>query len=150
MTRRASTSITTAPSATRLDEAALLASDPRDYMNEAQLAFFRSRLVDMKAQLQSNASDTADYLKESFIPSDRTDRATLEEEYTLELCARDRERKLLAKVEAALRRIAEGTYGYCEETGEPIGLGRLLAQPTATLSIDAQERRERSQNGFAD
>jgi RNA polymerase-binding transcription factor len=133
-----------------LSEAALLGSDPRDYMNDAQLAFFRSRLLEMKAQLHRNASDTAEHLKESFIPSDPADRATLEEEYALELRTRDRERKLLAKVDAALRRIEEGTYGYCEETGEPIGLARLLARPTATLSIEAQERRERSQGRFAD
>ena len=138
------------PPVRALSEAALLASDQRDYMNDAQLVFFRSRLLDMKAQLQRNASDTAEHLKASFIPSDSADRATLEEEYTLELRTRDRERKLLVKVDAALRRIEEGTYGYCEETGEPIGLARLLARPTATLSTEAQERRERSKRGFGD
>ena len=150
MTRRASITATNAPSVRRLSEAALLASDPGDYMNEAQLAFFRARLLDTKAQLHLNTSDTTERLKESSTPSDPADRATLEEEYTLELRTRVRERKLLVKVEAALQRIDEGTYGYCEETGEPIGLGRLLARPTATLSIEAQERRERSHRGFAD
>ena len=119
-------------------------------MNEAQFAFFRARLRDTKAALQLNANDTTDRLKESSAPSDPADRATLEEEYTLELRTRERERKLLVKIEAALQRIDEGTYGYCQETGEPIGLRRLLARPTATLSIEAQERRERSQRGFAD
>jgi DnaK suppressor protein len=133
-----------------LSEAALLASAANDYMNEAQLAFFRQRLLDMKAELISNATNTAEHLREMTIPSDPADRATLEEEYTLELRARDRERKLLSKVEAALRRIDDESYGYCEETGEPIGLPRLVARPTATLTIDAQERRERSQRAFAD
>lgn len=150
MTRRASTTPINASSERLLSEAALLASDPGDYMNDAQLAFFRARLLDTKAQLQLNANGTTERLKESSTPSDPADRATLEEEYTLELRTRDRERKLFVKVEAALRRIEEGTYGYCEETGEPIGIGRLLARPTATLSIEAQERRERSQRGFAD
>jgi len=150
MPRRVSTTATNAPSVRLLSEAALLASDPGDYMNEAQFAFFRARLRDTKAALQLNANDTTDRLKESSAPSDPADRATLEEEYTLELHTRDRERKLLVKIEAALQRIDEGTYGYCQETGEPIGLRRLLARPTATLSIEAQERRERSQRGFAD
>ena len=78
------------------------------------------------------------------MPSDPMDRATLEEEYALELHTRDRERKLLAMVQAALWRIDNGTYGYCEETGKPIGLARLLARPTATLCLEAQERRESS------
>jgi DnaK suppressor protein len=133
-----------------MSEAELLASDPKDYMNEAQLAFFRQRLLDMKAELVNNAANTAEHLREMTIPSDPADRATLEEEYALELRTRERERKLLSKVEGALRRIEDESYGYCEETGEPIGLPRLLARPTATLTIDAQERRERSQKAFAD
>ncbi|HVK56534.1 MAG TPA: RNA polymerase-binding protein DksA [Burkholderiales bacterium] len=133
-----------------MSEAELLASDPKDYMNEAQLAFFRQRLLDMKAELVNNAANTAEHLREMTIPSDPADRATLEEEYALELRTRERERKLLSKVEGALRRIDDESYGYCEETGEPIGLPRLLARPTATLTIDAQERRERSQKAFAD
>jgi len=133
-----------------ISEATLLASDPHDYMNEAQLEFFRQRLIDMKAELIRNATDTAEHLREMTIPSDPADRATLEEEYALELRTRERERKLLSKVEAALRRIDDESYGYCEETGEPIGIPRLLARPTATLTIDAQERRERSQRAFAD
>ena len=132
-----------------LTEATLLASDPAEYMNEAQLAFFRRRLLDMKAQLLRNATDTAERLRELTNPSDPADRATLEEEHTLELLARERDRKLLAKVDAALRRIEEGSYGYCEETGESIGIPRLLARPTASLTINAQDRRERSQKSFA-
>jgi DnaK suppressor protein len=133
-----------------LSEAAMLASKPDDYMNQAQLAFFRQRLLDMRAELINNATSTAEHLREMTIPSDPADRATLEEEYALELRTRERERKLLSKVEAALRRIEDESYGYCEETGEPIGIPRLLARPTATLTIDAQERRERSQRAYAD
>ena len=132
-----------------LTKTTLLASDPAEYMNEAQLGFFRQRLLDMKAELLRNASDTAERLRELTIPSDPADRATLEEEHALELRARERERKLLAKVEAALRRIEDRSYGYCEETGELIGIPRLLARPTASLTIDAQDRRERSQKTFA-
>ena len=104
----------------------------------------------MKAEIIRNATDTAEHLREMSIPSDPADRATLEEEYALELRTRERERKLLSKIEGALQRIEQETYGYCEETGEPIGIPRLLARPTATLTIDAQERRERSQKAFAD
>ena len=82
--------------------------------------------------------------------TDPSDRATLEEEYTLELRTRDRERKLLKKIEKSLKMIDDGTYGYCEETGEPIGIPRLLARPTATLSLEAQERRERVQKLYGD
>jgi DnaK suppressor protein len=89
-------------------------------------------------------------LRELAIVPDPADRATLEEEHALELRARDRERKLLKKVEAALLRIEDGSYGYCEETGEPIGVARLLARPTATLSIEAQERREMKQKMFGE
>ena len=97
-----------------LTETTLLASDPAEYMNDAQLAFFRQRLLDMKAELLRNSSDTAERLREVTVPSDPADRATLEEEHALELRARERERKLLAKVEAALRRVEDGSYGYCE------------------------------------
>ncbi len=98
----------------------------------------------------SNADDTGEHLRENEITTDPSDRATLEEEYTLELRTRDRERKLLKKVEKSLRMIEDGSYGYCEETGEPIGVPRLLARPMATLSIEAQERRERVQKLYGD
>jgi DnaK suppressor protein len=131
-------------------EAELLKMPKGDYMNDAQLVFFRERLVEIRAQLQENAGATTEHLRElAFVP-DPADRATLEEEHALELRARDRERKLLKKIEAALIRIDEEEYGWCEETGEPIGLERLLARPTATLSIEAQERREMRQKMFGE
>jgi DnaK suppressor protein len=133
-----------------LSEADLLKAKDDEYMNEAQLAFFRQRLVELKEQILRNADDTGEHLRENEITTDPSDRATLEEEYTLELRTRDRERKLLKKVEKSLKMIDDGSYGYCEETGEPIGIPRLLARPTATLSIEAQERRERVQKLYGD
>ena len=133
-----------------LTEEELLAAPEKDYMNEAQLAFFKKRLVELRDQLLQNADDTGEHLRENEITTDPSDRATLEEEYTLELRTRDRERKLLKKVEKSLRMIDDGSYGWCEETGEPIGVPRLLARPTATLSLEAQERRERVQRLYGD
>ena len=133
-----------------LTEEALLKAPDKEYMNEAQLAFFRGRLLELRAQLLNNADDTGQHLRENEITTDPSDRATLEEEYTLELRTRDRERKLLKKVEKSLRMLDDGSYGYCEETGEPIGIARLLARPTATLSLEAQERRERVQKLYGD
>ncbi len=115
-----------------LTEEDLLKAPERDYMNEAQLAFFRQRLIDIRDQILRNADNTGEHLRENEVTTDPSDRATLEEEYTLELRTRDRD------------------YGYCEETGEPIGIPRLLARPTATLSLEAQERRERVQKMFGD
>jgi len=143
-----------APAAVRkvkvLTEETLLKAPEKDYMNDAQLAFFKARLVELRDQLLNNADDTGQHLRENEVTTDPSDRATLEEEYTLELRTRDRERKLLKKVEKSLRLIDEGSYGYCEETGEPIGVARLLARPTATLSLEAQERRERVQKMYGD
>jgi len=133
-----------------LTEEDLLKAPEKDYMNEAQLAFFKQRLLELRAQMLQNADDTGQHLRENEIATDPSDRATLEEEYTLELRTRDRERKLLKKVEKSLKSIEDGTYGYCEETGEPIGIPRLLARPTATLSLEAQERRERVQKLYGD
>ena len=133
-----------------LTEADLMKAPERDYMNEAQLAFFKQRLLDIRAQLLNNADDTGQHLRENETTTDPSDRATLEEEYTLELRTRDRERKLLKKVEKSLKQIDDGEYGFCEETGEPIGIPRLLARPTATLSLEAQERRERMQKMYGE
>ena len=119
-------------------------------MNEDQLAFFRELLVKQQDELIENASNTATELKKHETAPDPADRATQEEEYALELRTRDRERKLLGKIQATIRLIDEGEYGYCQDTGEPIGLKRLLARPTATLSVEAQERRERMKKQFAD
>jgi DnaK suppressor protein len=126
-----------------LSEEDVLAAPDKDYMNEAQLAFFRRKLIELRDQLLQNADDTGEHLRENEVTTDPSDRATLEEEYTLELRTRDRERKLLKKVEKSIRLIDDGSYGFCEETGEPIGVARLIARPTATLSLEAQERRER-------
>ncbi|NOT66835.1 MAG: RNA polymerase-binding protein DksA [Methylophilaceae bacterium] len=125
-----------------LDEAALLAMPPQDYMNAQQLAFFRQRLEAQRNELIKNLASTGEHLRESEEMADPADRATQEEEHTIELRTRDRERKLLHKVESALNRIERKEYGYCKETGEPIGLRRLLARPTAGLTIEAQERHE--------
>ena len=133
-----------------LTEEDVLKAPEKDYKNEAQLAFFRRRLIELRDQLLQNADDTGEHLRENEITTDPSDRATLEEEYTLELRTRDRERKLLKKVEKSLRMIDDGSYGYCEETGEPIGVARLIARPTATLSLEAQERRERVQKMYGD
>jgi DnaK suppressor protein len=104
----------------------------------------------LESELRANAGETTEHLRETVLVPDPADRATIEEEHALELRTRDRERKLIKKVQQALMRIESGEYGYCEETGEPIGLKRLLARPTATLSIEAQQRRELRQRQFGD
>ena len=121
-----------------------------DYMNDEQLEFFRRRLSDMERELRANADQTTVHLRETTVVPDPADRATIEEEHALELRTRDRERKLLKKVQAAIKRIDDGDYGYCEETGDPIGVGRLMARPTATLSLEAQQRRELKQKMYGD
>ncbi|KON81563.1 RNA polymerase-binding protein DksA [Azoarcus sp. PA01] len=136
------------PRKRRLSEAELLGMSADDYMNAAQLEFFRERLLALQAELRENSEETRSHLRETIATPDEADRATQEEEQVLEQRIRDRELKLLHKVEAALRRIEDGTYGYCEATGEPIGIGRLLARPTATLSLEEQERHERAERLF--
>jgi DnaK suppressor protein len=134
-----------------LTEAELLAMPDAEYMNDKQIDFFRTRLLAQKEDLLSNAGETTEHLREdtSIVP-DPADRATIEEEHALELRTRDRERKLLKKITQALARLDSGDYGFCDETGEPIGLPRLLARPTATLSLEAQQRREMKQRMFGD
>jgi DnaK suppressor protein len=131
-------------------EEELLKMPESEYMNESQLAFFKYRLQQMEKELLANADETTEHLRETVIVPDPADRATIEEEHALELRTRDRERKLLKKVQQALARIESGEYGYCEETGEPIGIPRLLARPTATLSLEAQQRRELKQKLYGD
>jgi DnaK suppressor protein len=134
-----------------LTEAELLAMPEAEYMNDKQLDFFRSCLQQQKDDLLSNAGETTEHLREdTTIVPDPADRATIEEEHALELRTRDRERKLLKKIAQSLARLDSGEYGYCDETGEPIGLPRLLARPTATLSLEAQQRRELKQKMFGD
>ena len=134
-----------------LTEAELQAMPETEYMNDKQLEFFRTRLQALKDDLLSNAGETTEHLREdtSIVP-DPADRATIEEEHALELRTRDRERKLLKKISQSIVRIDANDYGFCDETGEPIGLGRLLARPTATLSLEAQQRRELKQKMFGD
>ena len=134
-----------------LSEAELLAMPDSEYMNDKQREFFRLRLQTQKDDLLSNAGETTEHLREdtSIVP-DPADRATIEEEHALELRTRDRERKLLKKIGQSLTRVEAGDYGFCDETGEPIGLARLLARPTATLSLEAQQRREMKQKMFGD
>lgn len=134
-----------------LTDADVLAMPDSEYMNEVQLAYFRRKLEQLKRDILINAGETTEHLREeTVVVPDPADRATIEEEHALELRTRDRERKLLKKIEQSIARIDSGDYGYCDETGEPIGVGRLLARPTASLSIEAQQRRELKQKLFGD
>ena len=134
-----------------LTDAEVIAMSDDEYMNETQMAFFRKKLTTLKLEILSNAGETTEHLREeTVVVPDPTDRATIEEEHALELRTRDRERKLLKKIEQSIQRIDAGEYGYCDETGESIGVGRLLARPTANLSLEAQQRRELRQKMFGD
>jgi DnaK suppressor protein len=135
---------------TLLTEAQILKMSDKDYMNAAQLAFFKARLQQLERDLLRNAGETTEHLRETVLVPDPADRATIEEEHALELRTRDRERKLLKKVQQSIASIDSGDYGWCEETGEPIGIPRLLARPTATLSLEAQQRRELKQKLYGD
>ncbi len=135
---------------TLLTEQELLAMPESDYMNAAQLEFFKHRLRQLEQDILANAGATTENLRETQFVPDPADRATIEEEHALELRTRDRERKLLKKVQQSIALIDSGEYGWGEETGEPIGLPRLLARPTANLSLEAQERREKRQKMFGD
>jgi DnaK suppressor protein len=122
-----------------------------EYMNDVQLAFFRLKLVKLKQDIHNSAGETTEHLREdTVVVPDPADRATIEEEHALELRTRDRERKLLKKIEQSIARIDAGDYGYCDETGEAIGVARLIARPTASLSLEAQQRRELKQKMFGD
>ncbi|MDP3618515.1 MAG: RNA polymerase-binding protein DksA [Ramlibacter sp.] len=138
-------------SAAELTDAEVMAMADTEYMNDKQMAFFRLKLTVLKDEILASAGETTEHLREdTVIVPDPADRATIEEEHALELRTRDRERKLLKKIEQSIARIDAGDYGYCDETGEPIGVGRLLARPTATLSLEAQQRRELKQKMFGD
>ncbi len=135
----------------QLVDADVIAMPDAEYMNEVQMAYFRRKLAQLKQDMLDNAGETTEHLREdTVVVPDPADRATIEEEHALELRTRDRERKLLKKIEQSIARIDAGDYGYCDETGEPIGVGRLLARPTATLSLEAQQRRELKQKMFGD
>ncbi|MEY4536301.1 MAG: polymerase-binding transcription factor DksA [Pseudomonadota bacterium] len=138
-------------SAEEMTDAELLAMPDSEYMNIKQMNYFRLKLLQLKQGILASAGATTEHLRdESAVVPDPTDRATIEEEHALELRTRDRERKLLKKIEQSIVRIDAGDYGYCDETGEAIGVGRLLARPTATLSLEAQQRRELKQKMFGD
>ena len=135
----------------QLSDAELMAMPDDEYMNDTQMAYFRLKLSRLKTDILSSAGETTEHLREdTVVVPDPADRATIEEEHALELRTRDRERKLLKKIEQSIARIDAGDYGYCDETGEAIGVGRLLARPTANLSLEAQQRRELKQRMFGD
>ncbi|HZP21144.1 MAG TPA: RNA polymerase-binding protein DksA [Bauldia sp.] len=126
-------------------------TDSEPFMNDRQREYFRTKLVVWREEILREAKDTLQHLQdESTNHSDFADRASSETDRAIELRARDRQRKLISKIDAALQRIDDGTYGYCEETGEPISLKRLDARPIATLSIEAQERHERRERVYRD
>jgi DnaK suppressor protein len=126
-------------------------SDDEEFMSPTQIEYFRQKLLRWRADLVAESSETLNHLKEeSLSEPDVTDRATLETDRFTELRTRDRERKLIAKIDSALERIEIGTYGYCEETDEPIGIKRLEARPIATMSIEAQERHEKMERVHRD
>lgn len=126
-------------------------SADEEYMNEYQLEYFRQKLLNWKKSLLSQSKDTLEELKLGGLNQpDQIDRASMETDKSLELRTRDRARKLISKIDEALKRIEDGVYGYCEETGEPIGIERLDVRPVATLSIEAQERHERMEKTYDD
>jgi DnaK suppressor protein len=126
-------------------------SDKEPFMNERQREYFHIKLLSWKEDILKEAKETLQHLQdENQNHPDLADRASSETDRAIELRARDRQRKLIAKIDAALQRIDDGTYGYCEETGEPIGLKRLEARPIATLSVEAQERHERRERVYRD
>jgi DnaK suppressor protein len=132
-------------------EAEYLPTDDEPFMCERHKEFFRKRLQELKQEILDESRDTVESMQDSAVNiPDLVDRASAEADRALELRTRDRQRKLIGKIDSALRRIENGEYGYCEETGEPIGLKRLIARPTATLSLEAQERHERREKVHRD
>ncbi|MDB5523802.1 MAG: dksA [Rhizobium sp.] len=134
-----------------IDLANYVPSETEEFMNSRQRAYFRTKLITWKSDILREARETLEHLaEESANHPDLADRASSETDRAIELRARDRQRKLISKIDAAVQRIDDGTYGYCEETGEPISLKRLDARPIATLSIEAQERHERREKVYRD
>ena len=126
-------------------------SDDEEYMNERQLEYFRQKLIDWKRDILDGSKSTIETMQtETEQQADLVDRASSEADRALELRTRDRQRKLISKIDAALRRIEDGEYGFCEHTGDPIGLRRLEARPTATLCLEAQEKHERKERTIRD
>ena len=126
-------------------------SADEEYMNEMQVEYFRQKLLDWKKSLLAQSQDTLEELRQGGLNQpDELDRASMETDKALDLRTKDRARKLISKINDALKRIEDGTFGYCEETGEPIGVERLEARPVATLSIEAQERHERMEKTYSE
>ena len=126
-------------------------SADEEYMNEMQVEYFRQKLLDWKKSLLAQSQDTLEELRQGGLNQpDELDRDSMETDKALDLRTKDRARKLISKINDALKRIEDGTYGYCEETGEPIGVERLEARPVATLSIEAQERHERMEKTYSE
>ena len=135
----------------KIDLSSYVLSDDDEFMNSKQKAYFRAKLVAWKNDILREARETLGHLaEESANHPDLADRASSETDRAIELRARDRQRKLISKIDEALRRIEDGSYGYCEDTGEPIGVARLEARPIATLSLEAQERHERRERVHRD
>ena len=138
-------------SSVQLIEEEYIPSEDEPFMNERQLEYFRRKLLNWKEDILRESRETVTHLqKETENHPDLADRASSETDRALELRTRDRQRKLISKIDEALRRIEDGVYGYCEETGEPIGLARLQARPIATLALEAQERHERRERVHRD
>ena len=147
--RKNQTALRKAPASTIVVPEGYRPSDDEPFMNERHRVYFRGKLLAWKEEIVRQTRETLQGMhNESTQHADLADRATSETDRALELRARDRQRKLIAKIDAALARIEDGTYGYCEETGEPIGLKRLDARPIATLSVEAQERHERRERVY--
>lgn len=126
-------------------------SEDEPFMSERQVEYFRQKLLNWKEEILKESRETIGHLQdENHVLPDIADRASSETDRSLELRTRDRQRKLISKIDAALKRIAEGSYGYCEETGDPISLKRLDARPIATLSVEAQERHEKRERVYRD
>ncbi|ENZ80464.1 MULTISPECIES: RNA polymerase-binding protein DksA [Caulobacter] len=134
-----------------VDKSEYRPSEDEPFMNDRQLEYFKNKLLAWKEEILRESRETVSHLqKETENHADLADRASSETDRALELRTRDRQRKLISKIDQALRRVEDGSYGYCEETGEPIGLARLDARPTATLSLEAQERHERRERVHRD
>jgi DnaK suppressor protein len=139
------------PASALVEETEYHPSDDEPFMNERQLEYFKQKLLNWKEDILRESRDTLSHLQtDTENHPDIADRASSETDRALELRTRDRQRKLIAKIDEALRRIEDNSYGYCEETGEPIGLARLEARPVATLSLEAQERHERRERVHRD
>ena len=137
--------------AVRVEDSVYRPSEDEPFMNERQLEYFKQKLLNWKEEILRESRETLSHLQtDTENHPDLADRASSETDKALELRTRDRQRKLISKIDEALRRIEEGVYGYCEETGEPIGLQRLEARPIATLSLEAQERHERRERVHRD